>query len=260
MGTRTSYTPGTFCWAELSTTDQDAAKSFYESLLGWTADDRPVGEGSVYSMMQVDGENVAAIMVQPRQQREAGVPPLWNSYVSVEDADAVASRAAELGATVHAPPFDVMDAGRMAVIADPQGAFFMLWQPRAHLGASLVNAPGALVWNELNTPDLEGAQTFYGELLGWTTQAMRGGDGEPYLTILNGEAHNGGIRTATPPGTPPHWLVYFGVEDIEVALAKAGELGGQTLAGPIDIQTAKIAVLKDPQGAIFALYAGELEP
>jgi predicted enzyme related to lactoylglutathione lyase len=261
MGERTQYTPGTFCWVELTTTDQDAAKSFYSALLGWEADDRPVGDGDyVYSMMQVGGKNVAAIALQPEQQREAGAPALWNSYVSVQDADATVERAKELGATVHAPAFDVMDVGRMAVIQDPQGAFFEIWQPKAHIGADLVNAPGALVWNELGTSDLEAASAFYGALFGWDIAPSEMGGPEPYLTIKNGEANNGGIRPLPGPGAPPHWLVYFGVEDLDSSLAKLQELGGAVHAGPIDIQIAKIAVVGDPQGAVFALYTGALEP
>jgi uncharacterized protein len=260
MGERTEYTPGTFCWVELTTTDQDAAKRFYGGLLGWEADDRPVGEGGyVYSMMQVDGSNVGAIATQPDQQREAGVPPMWNSYVSVASADATAERAKELGATVHAPPFDVMDVGRMAVIQDPQGAHFEVWEPKAHFGAALVNAPGALVWNELNSPDLDASSAFYSGLFGWTVVPFEGTP-EPYLSIKNGDANAGGIRPLAPGGAPPHWLVYFGVEELDAALARVEALGGAKLAGPIDIQVAKIAVVKDPQGAVFALYAGELEP
>jgi predicted enzyme related to lactoylglutathione lyase len=260
MGERTEYAPGTFCWVELTTTDQDAAKSFYGGLLGWEADDRPVGDGGyVYSMMQIGGQNVAAIATQPDQQREAGVPPMWNSYISVADADATAARAGELGATVHAPPFDVMDVGRMSVIQDPQGAFFELWQPKAHFGASLVNAPGALVWNELGSPDLDASSAFYGALFGWGIAPFEGSP-EPYLSIKNGGANNGGIRPLPQPGPPPHWLAYFGVEDLDAALAKVEELGGAKHAGPIDIQIAKIAVVADPQGAMFALYAGALEP
>jgi predicted enzyme related to lactoylglutathione lyase len=258
MGERNSYAPGTFCWSELTTTDQDGAKAFYGALLGWQADDRPVGDaGSYYSMQLIDGKPVAAIAVQPEQQREAGVPPLWNSYVSVDSADAVAERASELGATVHAPPFDVMSVGRMAVIQDPQGAFFAPWEPRDHVGASLVNQAGALVWNELQSPDLPASAAFYGELFGWQMEDASGALGS-YLTIKNGAANNGGIRELTPP-SPPNWLVYFGVDDVEQALARLNELGGSTIAGPIDIEIAKIAVVADPQGAVFALYAGQLD-
>src|SRR3954447_11995702 len=170
MGERTKYTPGTFSWADVTTTDQAAAKEFYGGLFGWEAEDMPVGDGVFYSMMKLAGKNVAAISPQPDQQREAGVPPLWNSYVTVESADDAAAKAAELGATVHAPPFDVMEAGRMAVIQDPQGAFFMVWEPRENIGASLVNGPGMLSWNELASPDVDASLKFYGDLFGWTSQ------------------------------------------------------------------------------------------
>jgi uncharacterized protein len=259
MGERTQYAPGTFCWTDLATTDQEAAKAFYSGLFGWEAEDMPAGGGAVYSMMRLDGRDVAAIAAQPQQQRDAGVPPVWNSYVSVENADATAERAKELGAAVHAPPFDVLEAGRMAVVQDPQGAFFMAWQPRGHFGASLVNTAGALVWNELASPDLTASAGFYSQLFGWTISQFEGSP-EPYLAIRNGDVNNGGIREATPPGTPPHWLVYFGIDDVDAGLAKVEQLGGTKIAGPIDIQIARIAVVQDPQGAIFAIYAGQLEP
>jgi uncharacterized protein len=257
MAERTEYKPGAFSWVDLSTTDQDGAKRFYSGLFGWQADDRPVGDDVVYSMMQIDGKDVAAISPQPQQQREAGVPPLWNSYVTVESADAAAERAAELGATVHAPPFDVLDVGRMAVIQDPQGAFFMIWEPKSHHGASLVNAPGALCWNELNSPDIEASAAFYRDLFGWRTQAFEGMD--DYLVIFNGERSNGGIRKLDPPQMPPNWGVYFAVSDLDAALAKVEELGGTKQAGPIDIGGPRIAVVQDPQGAFFLLYSGHLD-
>ena len=164
MAERTKYTPGTFSWTDLATTDQDGAKQFYGQLFGWSAVDFPMDENTTYSMMQIGGKDVAAISPQPQQQRDAGVPPLWNSYVTVESADATADRAQKLGATVHAPPFDVMEAGRMAVIQDPQGAFFMVWEPRQHNGAGLVNAPGALCWNELASSDLGASPGFLAKI------------------------------------------------------------------------------------------------
>ena len=259
MGERTEYTPGTFCWADLSTSDQDGAKAFYGGLFGWQAADMPVGDtGAVYSMMRKDGKDVAAISAQQPGQRDAGVPPMWNSYVSVESADAAAERAAELGATVHAPAFDVLDAGRMAVIQDPLGAFFMVWEPRRHFGAALVNAPGALAWNELATSDMDAAASFYSGLFGWSTDPFEDSP-EPYLIIKNGDRGNGGITVLNPPGMPPHWVVYLAIEDIDAGLAKLEELGGANHTGPIDIGIAKIAIVGDPQGAMFALYAGELE-
>jgi predicted enzyme related to lactoylglutathione lyase len=259
MGERTQYTPGTFCWTDLTTTDQDAAKAFYGGLFGWEAEDMPMGEGAFYSMMRVGGKDVAAIAPQPQQQRDAGVPPAWNSYVSVESADAAAERAKELGATVHAPAFDVFEAGRMAVIQDPQGAFFEVWQAGQHFGAKLVNEPGALCWNELSSPDIEASGAFYRDLFGWTVAPFEGSP-DPYLVIQNGDRGNGGIRPLDPPGMPPNWLVYFAVDDIDAGLAKVEELGGTKMVGPVDIGIAKIGVVQDPQGAAFALYAGDLQP
>jgi uncharacterized protein len=256
MGERSEYAPGTFCWSDLTTTDQEAAKAFYTGLFGWTADDRPAGEDTFYSMMLLDGKMVGAISPQPQQQRDAGVPSLWNSYISVGSADAVLERAKELGGSAHTPAFDVFDVGRMAAIQDPQGAYFLIWEPRLHPGAGLVNAPGALVWNELQSPDLDGSASFYGDLFAWEIEETPMED--RYLAIKNAGANNGGMRELTQ-GTPPNWLVYFGTDDIDAALVKVEEFGGKKLMGPIDIHIAKIAVVQDPQGAVFALYAGQFE-
>ena len=257
MGERTQYVPGTFSWTDLATTDPDAAKAFYAALFGWQAEDMPV-PGGYYSMQRKDGKDVAAIAAQPPAQRDAGVPPAWQSYVTVASADAAAQRAGELGGAVHAPAFDVIEAGRMAVIQDPQGAFFMVWEPKNHIGASLVNAPGALCWNELAAADLDTAPDFYAGLFGWRTEAYEGGPMR-YLTIKNGDKANGGMRE-TQPQEPPHWLVYFAVDDTDVSVAKVSELGGATIAGPFEMAMARMAVVSDPQGAVFALYSGRLEP
>ena len=257
MAERTKYTPGTFSWTDLATTDQDAAKQFYGQLFGWHAVDYPVDENTTYSMMQIDGKDVAAISPQPPQQREAGVPPLWNSYVTVESADDAADRAQKLGATVHAPAFDVMDVGRMAVVQDPQGAFFMVWEPKQHIGASLVNARGALSWNELATRDMDASAGFYRELFGWQVQPFEG-MAMPYMGIQNQGHGNGGIRPAQG-NEPSYWLVYFGADDINADTGKATELGATQLVEPTDIGVGQISVLQDPQGAVFALYAGQFE-
>jgi predicted enzyme related to lactoylglutathione lyase len=250
---RTQYAPGTFSWTDLATPDPAAAKAFYGALFGWEAED-----GGYYSMQRVNGKDVAAIAGQPPAQRDAGAPPAWQSYITVASADGAAQRAGELGGAVHAPAFDVMEAGRMAVIQDPQGAYFMVWEPKNHIGAGLVNAPGAFCWNELAAADLDTAPDFYTELFGWSTEPYEGGPMR-YLTIKNGQATNGGMREKQPQ-EPPYWLVYFAVEDIDASIAKLTELGGSTIAGPFEMAMAKIAVAQDPQGAVFALYAGQLEP
>lgn len=209
--------------------------------------------------MRLDGKDVAAISPQPQQQREAGAPPVWNSYVTVEGADAAVDRAKELGGTVHAPAFDVMDVGRMGVVQDPMGAFFLVWEPKTHIGASLVNAPGALTWNDLACTDEGVAHAFYSELFGWTITPLEG-MAMPYSTIKTMAGRtNGGMRPAMD-GEPPNWLVYLGTDDIEASVDRLRELGGGTMTDPMDIGVGTIAIVRDPQGAVFALYSGEFEP
>ena len=258
MGERTSYTPGTFSWTDLTTTDQDAAKAFYTALFGWEADDRPIGEDMVYSMMTVGGKTVAAISPQPQQQRDAGAPPLWNSYITVESADRAVERAKELGATVHAPAFDVFDAGRMARSRIPVAPYFLVWEPKDNIGASLVNAPGALSWNELASADMDVSAQFYKDMFGWEITPMEGSP-MPYMVVSNQGRSNGGIRPVMPPDAPPHWLVYFGADDLDATLAKAQELGATQLVPATSIGPGTIAVLQDPEGAVFALYSGQFE-
>jgi len=258
MGERTSYTPGTFSWTDLATTDQEAAKQFYGKLFGWEAEDMPAGEGVVYSMMRIDGKPVAAIAPQPERQTQAGVPPTWQSYITVESADASADKASQLGAHVHAPPFDVMEAGRMAVIQDPQGAFFMLWEPNMHIGAYLVNGHGQLSWNELASPDVEGSTAFYTQLFGWKTEKSASSP-MPYWTIQSAAGRgNGGIRNPQP-GEPPNWSVYFGYDDVAAGIGRVEQLGGSKLMGPMPIGPGTIGIVRDPQGAVFTLYTGEFE-
>jgi predicted enzyme related to lactoylglutathione lyase len=260
MSERTSYSPGTFSWTDLTTTDQAAAKAFYSELFGWEADDRPIGDSAIYSMMSIGGKEVAAISPQPQQQREAGAPPTWNSYITVQSADDSLARAGQLGATVHAQAFDVFDAGRMGVVQDPQGAFFAVWEPNTNIGAELVNAPGALCWNELASPDIEASAAFYADLFGWTTEQFEGAP-MPYLIVKTADGHtNGAISAELPPGTPPHWLVYFGTESADAASEKVLERGGTRPLEPMDIgPSGRIAIVIDPHGAAFGLYSGNFE-
>jgi predicted enzyme related to lactoylglutathione lyase len=147
----------------------------------------------------------------------------------------------------------------MGVVQDPQGAFFLVWQPKRHIGAALVNAPGTLCWNELASGDLDASATFYSELFGWSVQPFADSP-MPYLVIQNEGHGNGGMRPAEPPGTPPHWLVYFGADDVEQSLGRAEQLGAAKIVGPMSIGPGTVAVVRDPQGAVFALYAGRFDP
>jgi uncharacterized protein len=261
MGERTSHRPGTFSWTDLTTSDQEGAKAFYRELFGWRAEDTPVGEGITYTMMSIDGKNVSAVSPLREDQREQGIPPFWLSYVTVDDADAVAARVAELGGTVMAEPFDVFDAGRMAVLQDPQGAFFAVWQPRDNIGAELVNAPGALTLNQLNTSDPEAAGRFYSDLFGWEIKPFEGETDRPYWGIHNQGNLNGGMMNLPAEGqAPPHWLVYFATDDLEAATRKVEELGGAIVLPPTPVPAGRIAVARDPQGAYVALWEGQLDP
>lgn len=253
MGTRDSYAPGLFCWVDLSTTDTEAAKAFYGALFGWTAQDVPN-----YAFFQLDGATVAGLAELQPQAREAGMPPSWSSYVRVEDADAVCARAAELGGTVRSAPLQIGDSGRMAVLADPQGAVFLLWEPAGFAGAELVNTPGSFTWNDLQTSDPESASGFYRDLFGWEIAATEGAGGQ-YFTISNEGRMNGGLMRSPQEGVPPYWMTYFGVDRADGAIARAQEAGGGLLAGPMDLPAGRIAVLRDPQGAVFTVFEGEFE-
>ena len=200
VGQRTGYQPGTFSYIELATPDPDAAKAFYGALFDWEPDDQALPEeagGGVYTTLRVGGDAVAGVTPQQPDQQAAGVPPYWLSYVTVTDADATADRARELGGQVHAGPFDVMTLGRMAVITDPAGAAFAVWQAGDSIGATRVNDPGCLTSNELSTTDVVGAIAFYTGLFGWQIEEVDTGRGPRYWLINHAgatEGRNGGMR------------------------------------------------------------------
>ena len=249
------YAPGTFCWVELGTTDGEAAKKFYTELFGWSFNDSPVGPGMVYTMLKQDGKDVGALYQMPSEMTSQGIPPNWLSYAFVASADKAAAKAKELGATLMKEPFDVMDVGRMAVIQDPTGAVFAIWQAGTHKGATVVNVPNSLCWNELATPDTSKAGDFYTGLFGWGKKVQEMGP-MTYTSFMNGERPAGGMYTPPPEmgNVPPNWLVYFAVDDTDAMVTKANELGATTIAPPMDIpDTGRFAILQDPQGAAFAI-------
>lgn len=254
MSERSSYVPGTFSWIDLSTPNPTDAKAFYTALMGWDAVDMPIDGGGVYTMFRYQGKDVAGMGEMPAAQVTQGVPPNWMSYVSVDNAEAVAAKAADLGGTVIVPAFDVMDSGRMAVIQDPTGAVFSLWQPGNHIGAGLVNEPVSLSWNELATSDSDKAAAFYTALFDWTTDLQEMPQG-PYTVFLNQGNMNAGMMQITEDwgDIPPHWMIYFAVEDCDATAAKVTELGGQVSVPPFDIAIGRIAVVNDPQGAHFTI-------
>ena len=248
------YRPGTFCWVELATTDPTAAKEFYRELFGWSGSDQPVGPDLVYTMLQLEEKNVAALYQLNKELRSQGVPPHWLSYVSISNADETATKVTALGGKVVKDPFDVFDIGRMAVVQDPSGATFAIWQPRKHAGAHIVNQPGTLCWNELLTNDVAGSAKFYTELFGWKADTQQMGPIE-YTTFMNGERPAGGMMAITSEmgEVPPNWLVYFAVEDCDKTLKKVESGGGKVAGPPMDVpEVGRLAIAQDPQGGYFA--------
>ncbi len=251
-----NHKPGSFCWIELATSDQNAAKDFYGALFQWTAVDSAMGPSEFYTMFMLEGRNAAAAYTIRPEQRSQGVPPHWMIYIAVDNANETAKRAGELGAKILAPPFDVFDYGRMAVIQDPTGAIFSIWEKKKHAGIGIAGVPGTLCWADLIVADPETAKKFYSDLFGWKISAGDK-DASGYLHIMNGGDGIGGIPPAAhrDPKTPPHWLAYFAVEDVDATSAKAQQHGARTYVAPMSIEhVGRMAVLADPQGAVFAIF------
>ena len=272
MPERDGYIPGVPCWIDTSQPDPEAVLPFYSGLFGWEFENvMPAGSEGEYLIGRIRNGDVAAVGSIPD-----GAPPMamWNTYIWVDSADETAAKARDAGGAVAVEPFDVMDAGRMAVLTDPEGAAFCVWQAKDHKGAKVVNEHGSLNFNGLATRDPEGAKTFYGAVFGWTTLALPSGS----MWTLPGygdhlEESSPGLReqmtqmgapegfidvvaAVNPiaddePGTPAHWSVTFAVDDADATAAKALELGGAILAGPFDAPWTRMAVIKDPKGAVF---------
>jgi uncharacterized protein len=251
MAQRSEYPAGTFCWVDLATTDQEMAKSFYGDLLGWSYLDVPTDMGNTYSLATVDAQQVTAIYPLPPGQQNPS--PHWTSYVSVVNADDAANRAADLGGSVIMAPSDVMTAGRMAVIRDPTGAVFSMWEARDHFGAALVNQHGALCWNELMTSDVSAATAFYTALFDWSAEPF----GDSYSIFMNGERPAGGmiaIDEQEMDSVPPNWSVYFAVDDCDAVEQQAVSLGGTVRMPATDFpEVGRGCVLDDAQGGTFAV-------
>ncbi len=213
-----------------------------------------MGPARTYTVFRVRGRDAAAGCALRPEEIQQRVPPHWNTYISVANVDDAVKRARELGATVLAPAFDVMDAGRMAVLQDPTGAVFQVWQANKSIGTRVQGEPGALCWTELATRDAKAARAFYTQLFGWGTKG-----GDEYTELSNGRSQIGGIMpmpAQIPAEVPSHWMPYFMVDDIDASTRTAQGLGAQVRVPVMDIADAgRFAVLADPQGATFALFA-----
>jgi predicted enzyme related to lactoylglutathione lyase len=255
MSERTSYTPGTPCWVELSgTPDIEASQSFYRELFGWEMPELPnSADLGGYRRAKKNGKDVAG--VSPRMQ--AGQPAVWATYVSVEDAEATLAKVVEAGGEPVTQPMDVVGLGTMAVFTDPTGAVCGIWQPGTFAGAELANEYGAFGWNELGTRDTAAAKEFYGKVFGWDHAEEESERAGTYTVWKAGGEMVGGMLDMNaldmPDEVPPHWLVYFMVEDTDAAVEKAKSGGGDVRMEPIDIPIGRFAVLADQFGAVFAV-------
>ncbi len=259
MAEFSSHALATFSWVELATTDQRAGVAFYRELFGWYVNDQPIGPGDVYSMFQMRGKEVAAAYTIREDERKMGVPPHWNLYITVASSDDIAKKAEGLGAKVLAPAFDVMDAGRMAVLQDTTGAVFCVWEPKKHIGARILNEPGALCWSELTTRDPKKAEEFYTRLFDWATKHGAASTVQDYTEfgISKTQPFAGmmGMPENMPADVPSYWMPYFQVANCDASVAKAKDLGARLMVGPNDIsKTGRFAILSDPQGAMFAVF------
>ncbi|MGC4945343.1 VOC family protein [Streptomyces sp. DT224] len=245
----TAPVPGGPCWIELSTLDVPAAKTFYAAVFGWRCATDPREEAGGYTLARLGESRVAALspLYQP------GRPPAWTVSFAADDADAAVARVTAAGGSLLTGPMDIFDQGRFAVVADPAGAVFSLWQGRGFAGADLFNAPGALGWAELLTREREEALAFYAEVFGWSVRAS-----ESYPQWGVGGEDFGGLLTMDgtfPPEVPPHWLPYFSSKDVDATAAAARDAGGELLLPPTDIPYGpRVAVVRDPQGAAFGVY------
>jgi predicted enzyme related to lactoylglutathione lyase len=256
------YPDNIFCWADLTTPDQGGAKAFYTGLFGWSVDDRPIDIGGTYTMLQIEGKNVAGLGEMQPDMKAQGMPAFWASYVKHDDVDSVAKKISEAGGNLMFPPMDVMDSGRMTMGMDTAGAAFGVWQPQAHIGAELVNMPNTLVWNELETRQPEAAKGFYEAVFGWTNVTDENG----YVIYKADGRMQAGMITMDEnwaPEIPNNWSVYFMVEDVAAKAALAQELGGKVMVPPTQAGEMGIfAVIQDPQGGVFNImsFKGPVDP
>jgi uncharacterized protein len=255
MSERDGFEPGVPCWVDTWPPDAGAAAAFYTELFGWAAE-----HGPRYVMCRLRGRDVAGIGAGPAA---VDAPPAWTTYIQVESADDTAARAVAVGGSLAAEPFDSLDGGRIAILADPAGAVIGVWQPGAHRGAQVVNEAGAWSMSLLSTPDPEAAKAFYGAVFGWGAEAFAMGGAEIALCRLDG--YVGGepaqpvprdvvaVIMPAPPGAPPRWNVDFWVRDSEATAERAADLGGAVVVAPFDTPISKQAVLADPAGAAFSV-------
>jgi len=249
MSERHEYPAGVPCWVDVLVPDPETALGFYGDLFGWDFTDPGP---NAYRVARIRGLDVAGL-------GRAQAMPSWNSYIRVDSADAAVARATEAGGTVMLEPFDALPAGRLAVLVDPTGAAFAVWEAREREGSQLINEPGTWTMSSLHSPDPAAATVFYGALFGWEAEAMGP------ITLFRLPGYVGGrsrqpipedvVAVMAPPAAeiPPHWNVNLQVSDADLSTEVAARAGGTVIAAPMDTPGFRSAVLADPQGAVFSI-------
>ena len=257
MATKRAYEQGVPNWVDLSTPNPAESKRFYEELFGWEITEHETGDPDApYFMGRLGGRPAAGMMRQDPDQAAQGVPPMWSMYIAVDDVDAATARAREAGGQVLVEPMDVMSEGRMSFVLDPTGAAVGFWEAQDHVGAEAVNEPGAFNWSEVVTDEPEKLDAFYSKAVGARFEEIEFGGG-PYTAMKVNDRTVGGTMRPQQKGTPPHWHVYFQVEDADAAAETAKAEGGNVVAGPFDTPAGRIAVIQDPHGAMFSVIQPE---
>jgi predicted enzyme related to lactoylglutathione lyase len=253
MAEITSYAAGSPSWVDLMTSDPEAARAFYRELFGWELEVGPAETGH-YTIARLRGHSVAGLGGEPARD---GMPTAWTTYLASDDVDATVGRITEAGGQLLMEPLDVMDQGRMAIAADPTGAVFGLWQAGEHAGATLVNEPGTVSWNQLETRDLDAARRFYTAVFGYRWEDVDTGQGgPPYATFAVQDRPVGGALQMDdnwPAEIPAHWMAYFAVADTDQAVATVQRLGGSVQMPGMDSPYGRFAVVSDPQGGVFTV-------
>ncbi len=246
------YNPGEFCWTDLGTTDVAGAKKFYQGVFGWKTRDISMGAGNAkYTMLRVDGKDVCGLYPMPDEQRKKKLRPFWLPYISVKSASVTAQKAKRAGGKVGMGPMKVMEKGHLALIQDPTGAGFGIWQAGTHRGSGLYGRAGTVCWHDLNTSKTKAAAKFYSTVFGWRTHDEDISGNEYHVFKLDDESVCG-MWPWPAKQLPPSWITYWKVGNCAKSVAKAMRLGGRIIMGPIAVPgMGHFAIIADPQGATF---------
>ena len=256
MAKMTSYRHGVPCWVDVSAVDVEATGRFYAGLFGWTVEADMGPDGGGYRMLSKNGMHVGGL--GPLMQE--GAPPSWTTYINVDDVDAAMAKIGPAGGTVVVPAMDLpMESGRIGMALDAAGGFFALFQAGAnHFGAQVCNEVGALTWSELTTRDVERNLSFYSDVFGWDIETTDMGEmGLYHLLQVSGRSVAGCMTmdASWPDDLPTHWMTYFAVDDVDATSSRCTELGGAVPVSAFDTPVGRMAVLNDPNGAVFSIGA-----